>query len=312
MSRPSEFNHIPVLYHEVIEALDLKPEGIYVDGTLGGGGHTEGILQATAPTGRLIGIDRDAVAIRATTQRLQAYAQRFTPVHDTFHNITHIAQELSLSAIDGGLLDLGVSSVQFDTGERGFSYRADAPLDMRMDQRQALTAQQVVNTYSQQDLTRILYEYGEERWAARIVKLIIENRPVMTTGQLVNVIDRAIPLKVRRQGGHPARRTFQALRIEVNQELEPLPDALKAFVSLLKPGGRLAVITFHSLEDRLVKNTFRQLENPCTCPPSAPVCICGQAPQVYRVYRKPVVPSEQEVELNPRARSAKLRVVEKL
>lgn len=311
MDELREFAHIPVLYGEALQALDLKPGGVYIDGTLGGGGHSEGILKGTSPDGRLIGIDRDVTAIQAASQKLQSYGARFTPVHDSFHNVLAITRSLGLPPLDGALLDLGVSSAQFDTGERGFSYRADAPLDMRMDRRQRLSAQDVVNTYTQEALTRILYEYGEERWAARIVTLIIENRPIRTTGELVNLIDRAIPAKVRRQGPHPARRTFQALRIEVNQELEPLPGALKDFVSLLKPGGRMAVITFHSLEDRLVKNTFRELEDPCTCPPSAPICICGKQPQVRRVYKKPVAPSDQEVEQNPRARSAKLRVVEK-
>lgn len=312
MDKPQEFSHIPVLYRQTLDSLALKAGGVYVDGTLGGGGHTEGILQAITPDGRVIGIDRDDTAINATSARLAGYGSRFMAVHDSFHNVKAIAQSLELAPLDGALLDLGVSSVQFDTGERGFSYREDAPLDMRMDRRQALSAQEVVNTYSQQELTRILYEYGEERWAARIVTLILENRPIQTTGQLVNIIDRAIPAKVRRQGPHPARRTFQALRIEVNQELDPLPGVLKDFVSLLKPGGRMAVITFHSLEDRLVKNTFRELENPCVCPPSAPICICGKKRQVRKVDKKPIAPTEQEIEQNPRSRSAKLRVVEKL
>lgn len=313
METTQGFHHIPVLYEEVLSALNLTPGGVYLDATLGGGGHSEGILTRTSPDGRLIGIDRDDAAIQAASARLlPQFGARFQAVRDTFHHVAAIAKGLDLPPLHGALLDLGVSSVQFDTGERGFSYRADAPLDMRMDRRQALTAADVVNTYSQEEITRILYEYGEERWAARIASLMVQSRPIQTTGDLVHLIDRAIPAKVRRGGPHPARRTFQALRIEVNQELTPLPNALKDFVSLLRPGGRLAVITFHSLEDRLVKNTFRELEEPCTCPPSAPVCICGKQPQVKRVHRKPVIPSEDEIEHNPRARSAKLRVVEKL
>ena len=310
------FEHIPVLYNECIEGLNIKPDGIYVDCTLGGAGHSSGIAAKLSEKGTLIGIDQDSDAIAAAKQRLSAYSN-VVYVHSNFSNIKTIAEDLSLyaSGVDGFLLDIGVSSHQLDEADRGFSYNYDAPLDMRMDRRNPLSAHVVVNTYSAEDLTRIIRDYGEERWAKRIADFIVTQRkikPIDTTFELVSVIKKAVPKGARADGPHPAKRTFQAIRIEVNGELEILERSLKAMVDLLKPGGRLCIITFHSLEDRIVKNTFREMENPCTCPRDFPVCVCGKKPSVKIITRKPIVSGTDELEENHRAHSAKLRIVEKI
>lgn len=310
-----EFSHEPVLFDECMEQLAIRPEGVYVDGTLGGGGHSAGILARLGDKGRLIGIDRDADAIAAASARLGGDA-RFMALRGNFHDAAELLAGVGVQRISGMLLDLGVSSYQLDEGARGFSYHADAPLDMRMDRSQSLTARDVVNGYSREELTRVLRDWGEENWAAQIARVICDRRtkaPIETTAQLVDVIDAAIPAKVRRRdGSHPARRTFQALRIAVNDELAPLADALRDILSLLRPGGRLCVIAFHSLEDRIVKNTFREMADPCTCPKHFPVCVCGKKPVARLITRKPVTASPEELAANPRARSALLRVVEKL
>lgn len=310
-----EFTHVTVLLQEAVEALQVKPGGVYLDGTLGGGGHTEAILRQSGPDGVVYGIDRDRDALRAAGERLDAFGERLKPLHGNFHDAKALLAAQGVAQLDGAVLDLGVSSFQFDEGERGFSFQEDARLDMRMDQSCGRTAADLCNTLSGEELTRIIRDYGEERWAARIAAFILqarEKKPVETTGELVSIIKAAIPKGARRDGPHPARRTFQALRIAVNDELEPLAKALEELVSLLAPGGRLAVITFHSLEDRIVKQTFKRLQNPCTCPPKAPVCTCGKLPVAQVVTRKPILPSPAEVEQNPRSRSAKLRVVQKL
>lgn len=309
------FTHIPVLYNEVMEWMAPQPDGVYADGTLGGGGHSGGILQLTGGTGTLYGIDRDLNAIAAASERLKAYPG-FHALHGNFHDGKMLLEQAGAPLLDGALLDLGVSSPQLDQGERGFSYHEDAPLDMRMDTTQGVTAADLLNTASEQELCRIIREYGEDKWAARVAAMIVEHRkkkPMETTFDLVHAVDAAIPKAVRRKDeGHPARRTFQAIRIAVNDELDPLDQAICDFVSCLKPGGRMLVITFHSLEDRLVKRCFQRLANPCTCPPSFPVCVCGRRPQVRVLARGAVPPSDEEVAANPRARSAKLRVCEKL
>ena len=309
-----EFSHEPVLLGECMQNLAIRPEGVYVDGTLGGGGHSAAILERLGPGGRLIGIDRDGDAIAAATARLGG-DKRFTALRGNFHDAAELLGALGVRRIDGMLLDLGVSSYQLDEGARGFSYHADAPLDMRMDRSQALTARTVVNEYSQEELARVLREWGEENWAVQIARVICDRRrahPIETTGELVDVIDAAIPAKVRRRdGSHPARRTFQALRIEVNDELRPLKQALEDAAGLLSPGGRLCVIAFHSLEDRIVKQTFRTLQHPCVCPPSFPVCVCGRRPLGRQLTGKPITASPEELERNPRARSATLRVFER-
>lgn len=315
MSLP--FSHVPVLLSECLEALAIRPDGTYVDCTLGGGGHSSQIALRLS-TGRLLGIDRDDEALAAATPRVKNALSggTFIPIKGNFHDAKALLQAAGVERIDGALLDLGVSSHQFDDPERGFSYRADAPLDMRMDQSCGVTAAEIVNTYSLQQLTRVLTDWGEERWAARIAQFMVDRRkqaPIATTGQLVSLIDDAIPKKVReKDGSHPARRTFQALRIEVNDELRPLAQAIEDIVSCLSPGGRIAVIAFHSQEDRIVKNTLRTLSDPCICPKSFPVCVCGRKPQVRLVHRKPLVAGEEELARNPRARSATLRVAEKL
>jgi len=319
MTDSPAFQHTPVLLAEVLEALSLRPGGVYLDGTLGGGGHSQAILERISPGGKLYGIDRDATAIQAATARLAAYPG-FTALRGNFHDAPALLAALGVTILNGALLDLGVSSHQIDTAERGFSFHPDesgsldAALDMRMDRRQSLTAAHIVNTYDEGALARILRDYGEESWAARIAKIIVERRaiePLRTTGDLVRVIDAAIPKKVRmRAGGHPARQSFMALRIAVNDELEPLDSALNDLCSLLAPGGRLCVITFHSLEDRIVKRAFRRMQNPCVCPPKAPICTCGRKP-LARVIGGSVSPSLEECERNPRARSAKLRVLER-
>lgn len=309
-----EFSHEPVLLEECMQGLAIRPGGIYVDGTLGGGGHSSEILKRLGSDGRLIGIDRDGDAIAAATARLNG-DKRFCALRGNFHDVKQLLASIGIEHIDGMLLDLGVSSYQLDEGSRGFSYHADAPLDMRMDRSQAFSARDVVNNYSVQELTRVLRDWGEENWAAQIARVICDRRknaPIQTTGQLVDIIDAAIPAKFRRKdGAHPARRTFQALRIEVNDELGPLKQALEDAVSLLNDGGRLCVIAFHSLEDRIVKQTFRTLQNPCTCPPSFPVCVCGKKPLGRSKTGKPITAGKEELERNPRARSATLRVFER-
>jgi 16S rRNA (cytosine1402-N4)-methyltransferase len=311
-----DFEHIPVLLDECIDGLNISPTGTYVDCTLGGAGHSSEIVKRLSSEGRLIGIDQDEEALAAAKARLAAY-DNVTYVHSNFSDIKKIAEELSLysEGVDGFLLDIGVSSHQLDEAERGFSYNYDAPLDMRMDRRNALSAHTVVNTYTAERLTKIISDYGEERWAKRIADFIVEERkqkPIDTTFELVSVIKKAVPKGARADGPHPAKRTFQAIRIEVNGELEILEGSLKTMVDLLKPKGRLCIITFHSLEDRIVKNTFRELENPCTCPRDFPVCVCGKKPQVKIITRKPIVSNNAELDNNRRAHSAKLRIVEKL
>lgn len=306
-----EFKHIPVMLEPCMEllGLDRHPDGVFVDGTLGGGGHTQEILSRTR--GKVLGIDRDWEALRAAGERLAPFGDRFVPLHGNYANIASLLQEAGYDSMDGMLMDLGVSSYQLDNPERGFSFHTDAPLDMRMDQTAPLTAEIVLNTYSEKELARIISLYGEEKWAVRIAKFIVAARPLHTTMDLVRVIDAAVPAAERRKVSHPARRTFQAIRIEVNSELSLLEPALRDAVSCLKPGGRLVVITFHSLEDRIVKQTFHNLQYPCTCPPKAPVCICGKKPQGFVVTRKPVLPTEEECEINPRSHSAKVRAFEK-
>ena len=307
-----EFKHIPVMLEPCMEllGLDRHPDGVFVDGTLGGGGHTQEILSRTR--GKVLGIDRDWEALRAAGERLAPFGDRFVPLHGNYANIASLLQEAGYDSMDGMLMDLGVSSYQLDNPERGFSFHTDAPLDMRMDQTAPLTAEIVLNTYSEKELARIISLYGEEKWAVRIAKFIVAARPLHTTMDLVRVIDAAVPAAERRKVSHPARRTFQAIRIEVNSELSLLEPALRDAVSCLKPGGRLVVITFHSLEDRIVKQTFYNLQYPCTCPPKAPVCICGKKPQGFVVTRKPVLPTEEECEINPRSHSAKVRAFEKI
>ena len=309
------FEHVSVMLHETVDLLGVREGGVYVDGTLGGGGHSAEILRRLGGTGHLYGIDRDGDALAAATARLSG-AGNFTAIRGNFHDVRALLAQQGVEQIDGMMVDLGVSSYHLDTAERGFSYHADAPLDMRMDQRQALTAATIVNTWDKAELTRILRDYAEEKWAARIADIIIEHRarkPIETTGELVACVDAAIPKKVRMQdSGHSARRTFQALRIAVNDELDPLRRALTDMVDLLVPGGHLAVLTFHSLEDRIVKQTFRTLANPCTCPPKIPVCICGKKPVVRVLGGGGIKPGAEEIERNPRSRSAMLRGCEKL
>ncbi len=310
-----EFHHEPVMLSEVLTWLDVKPGGVYADGTLGGGGHSAAILQKAGESGILYGIDRDKAAIDAASTRLEAYPG-FHPIRGNFHDVKELLNGAGAPKLDGALLDLGVSSHQLDTPERGFSYHEDAPLDMRMDPDSGVSAAEWLQSVSQLELTRVLLDYGEERWAARIAQFVVERRrntPVLTTGGLVRIIDDAIPKAVRRKDeGHPARRTFQAIRIAINDELAPLSQALSDFVDCLKPGGRLCVITFHSLEDRLVKIAFRTMQNPCVCPPKAPICVCGKKPVGKVLAGGAVQPTAEEVARNARARSAKLRVVERL
>lgn len=310
----TDFHHVSVLPEETLAALRIRPDGIYVDCTLGGAGHAGRIAAQLSPAGHLIGIDQDEVAIDAAQERLVAVKCGVTLVHDNFRNLRAILEREGISSVEGILFDLGISSPQIDTAERGFSYMQDAPLDMRMDRRAAHSARTVVNEYTAEALTEIFYTYGEERWAKRIAEFIIEERaqhPIETTGELVAVIDRAVPKAVRAQGGHPAKRVFQAIRIEVNEELTILADAMQDAVDMLSAGGRLAVITFHSLEDRIVKRTLKQLAQGCICPPKTPVCICGHTPKV-RLIGKARAASAAECAANPRAKSAKLRAAEKL
>ncbi len=310
-----EFRHKSVLLRETMEYLKINPDGIYVDGTLGGGGHALEICRRLSPKGKLIGIDQDEDAVRAAAERLAEFEDRTEIVRSNYRQMAKILSELGIGQVDGILLDLGVSSYQLDEPERGFTYRIeDAPLDMRMDKRQGLTAKDLINTYSEMELYRIIRDYGEDKFAKNIAKHIVkarEEKEINTAGELTEIIKRAIPAKARTNGGHPAKRTFQAVRIELNGELEVLQDSLENMTELLRPGGRICVITFHSLEDRIVKNIFRKCEHPCTCPPDFPVCVCGKKSMGKTVTRKPVLPSEEEIEYNSRAKSAKLRVFEK-
>ena len=310
-----KFNHTSVLLQETIDGLNIRPDGVYVDGTLGGGGHSYEIASRLSDRGQLIGIDQDEAAITAAGERLKEFGDRVIIVRSNYRNTKSILQSLQIEKIDGMMLDLGVSSYQLDTEERGFSYRYDAPLDMRMDKRQTLTARDIVNGYSEMELFRVIRDYGEDKFAKNIAKHIVAARqqsPIETTGRLNEIIKAAIPAKMRAEGGHPSKRTYQAIRIECNKELEVLRDSLEELIGLLNPGGRLCIITFHSLEDRIIKKTLQELSTGCTCPPNFPVCVCGKKPKMKLVGRKPIVAGEAELVYNPRARSAKLRVAEKL
>ena len=307
------FVHKSVLLYETVGSLNIKPGGIYVDGTLGGGGHAYEVCKRLGG-GRLIGIDQDADAIRAAGERLAPFKDKVTIVRSNYQNIENVLKELNIEKVDGIYLDLGVSSYQLDTASRGFTYREDAPLDMRMDQRQTQTASDIVNGYEERELYRIIRDYGEDKFAKNIAKHIVAARqqsPIMTTGQLTQIIRESIPMKIQAAGGHPAKRTFQAIRIELNKELDVLRDSLDGMIDLLDDGGRLCIITFHSLEDRIVKTIFRKNENPCTCPPDFPVCVCGKKSKGRVITRKPILPSDEEMEENPRSKSAKLRIFEK-
>ena len=309
-----DFKHISVLLDETIDGLDIKPDGIYVDGTLGGGGHSYEILKRLSPKGRLIGIDQDGEALKAAGERLKEFENQITLVRSNYCEIDKVLKELNVEKVDGILLDIGVSSYQLDNLERGFSYKSDAPLDMRMDTRQELTAADVVNTYSENELFKIIKDYGEDKFAKNIAKHIVlarKEKPLETTKELSEVIKRAIPMKVQAKGGHPAKKTFQAIRIEVNQELTVLKESIDKMIDLLKPNGRICIITFHSLEDRIVKTKFRENENPCTCPPNFPVCVCGKKSKGKVITRKPIIPSEDEIEENKRAKSSKLWIFDR-
>ena len=308
------FSHVSVLLHETVDGLQVKPDGSYVDGTLGGAGHSSQIASKLGPNGHLYGIDQDEAAIQTATERLAPFGDRITIIRDNYENAVKDLKAQGVTGVDGIMLDLGVSSYQLDTVERGFSYKYDTDLDMRMDTRQSLSAKEIVNTYSQADLARIIRDYGEDKMANNIAKHIVNRRqekPIETTYELNEVIKAAIPAKMRENGGHPSKRTFQAIRIECNRELEVLKNSLDEMVDFLNPGGRLCIITFHSLEDRIVKSAFKKMENPCTCPPSFPVCACGKKPFGKVVTRKPILPSDEELEHNSRSKSAKLRIFEK-
>lgn len=308
------FEHKSVLLYETVDSLNIRPDGIYVDGTLGGGGHAYEVCSRLGEHGRLIGIDQDADAIAAATRRLEPFSDRVTVVRSNYENIAAVLHDLGIEKVDGIYLDLGVSSYQLDTASRGFTYREDAPLDMRMDQRNTQTAADIVNTYSEMELYRIIRDYGEDRFAKNIAKHIVrqrEEKPYETTGELIETIKAAIPAKIRATGGHPAKRTFQAIRIELNHELDVLNRSIDTMIDLLNPGGRLSIITFHSLEDRIVKKRFRDNENPCICPPEFPVCMCGRKSKGTVITRKPIVPGEEELEYNKRSKSSKLRVFER-
>lgn len=311
-----EFNHYSVLLSETIENLNIKPDGIYVDGTLGGGGHAYQVASRLSEKGRLIGIDQDADAIAAAGERLKEFGDKITIIRSNYANMKEELHRIGVEKVDGIVLDLGVSSFQLDTPERGFTYRDEnAPLDMRMDDRQSLTAKDIVNGYSEMDLYRIIRDYGEDKFAKNIAKHIVQERakkPIETTGELTEIIRASIPMKVQVAGGHPAKRTFQAIRIELNKELEVLQNNLDDMIDLLNPGGRICIITFHSLEDRIVKTNFKRNENPCTCPSDFPVCVCGKKSKGKVVTRKPILPSEEELEVNSRSKSAKLRVFERV
>lgn len=308
------FEHKSVLLEETVDSLNVRPEGIYVDGTLGGGGHALEICRRLGERGRLIGIDQDSDAVEAACARLRDYKDKVTVVKSNYEDIRSVLDGLGIQGVDGICLDLGVSSYQLDNPERGFTYREDAPLDMRMDREQELTAASVVNDYSQSELCRVIRDYGEERFAANIARHIAaarDKKRIETTGELIEIIKAAIPMKARAVGGHPAKRTFQAVRIEVNRELEVLENTVDTMIDLLNPGGRLCIITFHSLEDRIVKNRFRNNENPCICPPDFPVCVCGKKSKGRVVTRKPVLPTQAEIQENKRSKSSKLRVFER-
>ncbi len=312
-----EFKHKSVLLDECIEYLNINPDGVYIDGTIGGAGHSSEIYRRLSPKGCLIGLDQDAFAVETSTKRLEQIGSetKFKVVNTNYKNISEVCKQLDIDQVDGILLDLGVSSHQLDEASRGFSYQHDAPLDMRMDRNSKLSAYEVINQYKEQDIYRIIRDYGEEKWASRIAKFIVEARekqPVKTTYELVDIIKKAVPSAARRDGPHPAKRTFQAIRIEVNDELNILNNTIEECVTLLKKGGRLGIITFHSLEDRIVKLQFNREVNPCTCPATFPACVCGKKPRAVLVNRKPIVSDPKELEENPRARSAKLRVLEKI
>ena len=308
------FEHTSVLLLETIDGLCIKPGGIYVDGTLGGGGHSERVAGKLGESGRLVGIDQDEAAILAARERLSVFGDKVTIVRSNYRNTKEILSGLGITKIDGMILDLGVSSYQLDTGERGFSYRFDAPLDMRMDDRQSLTARDIINNYDEMTLYRIIKEYGEDKFAKNIARHIVMARqkgPLETTGELNQVIKAAIPARMRAEGGHPSKRTFQAVRIECNRELEVLKESLEDLIELLNPGGRLCIITFHSLEDRIVKTAFKQAANPCTCPPGFPVSVCGKVSKGKVITGRPIVPKDEEQKENSRSKSAKLRIFEK-
>lgn len=308
------FEHKSVLLQETVDSLNVLPDGIYVDGTLGGGGHAEAVLNRLGTGGRLIGIDQDADAISAATERLKHYGEKVTIVRSNYEQISDVLKQLNIGKVNGIYLDLGVSSYQLDTVLRGFSYREDAPLDMRMDQRNTKTAADLVNHLSEMELYRIIRNYGEDKFAKNIAKHIVrarQDKPILTTGELTEVIKAAIPMKFRATGGHPAKKTFQAIRIELNHELDVLKNSIDTMIDLLEPEGRLSIITFHSLEDRIVKTRFRENENPCECPPGFPVCVCGKESKGRVITRKPIIPAEAEVLANKRAKSSKLRVFEK-
>ena len=308
-----EFKHKSVLLNETIDGLNIKPDGIYVDGTLGGGGHAYEVCRRLGEKGSIIGIDQDAAAIEAASARLKDFGEKVTIVRSNYCDMKSKLHELGIDKVDGIVLDLGVSSYQLDTAERGFSYREDAPLDMRMDTRQKMTARDIVNDYTEADLYRVIRDYGEDKFAKNIAKHIVQARavkPVETTAELSEIIRASIPMKFQKKSGHPAKRTFQAIRIELNRELDVLRDSLDDMIDLLNPGGRLCIITFHSLEDRIVKSAFRKNENPCTCPPEFPVCVCGKKSKGSIITKKPILPSEEELEYNSRSKSAKLRIFE--
>lgn len=310
-----EFKHKSVLLYETVDELNIKPDGIYVDGTLGGGGHSYEIAKRLSGGGRLIGIDQDEDAIKAAGKRLEPYMDRVTIVRNNYCNMDKVLDELRIDKVDGIMLDLGVSSYQLDAADRGFTYNVDTALDMRMDQRQEITAKDIVNEYSEFDLYRIIRDYGEDRFAKNIAKHIVaarQEKPIETTFELNDIIKAAIPMKVRATGGHPSKRTYQAIRIELNKELEVLENSIDMMIDRLKPEGRLCIITFHSLEDRIVKTRFRNNENPCTCPPSFPACVCGKVPKGRVITRKPVVPTDEEINENSRSKSSKLRVFERV
>lgn len=308
-----EFKHKSVLLNETIDGLNIKPDGIYVDGTLGGGGHAYEVCRRLGEKGSIVGIDQDAAAIEAASARLKDFGEKVTIVRSNYCDMKSKLHELGIDKVDGIVLDLGVSSYQLDTAERGFSYREDAPLDMRMDTRQKMTARDIVNDYTEADLYRVIRDYGEDKFAKNIAKHIVQARavkPVETTAELSEIIRASIPMKFQKKSGHPAKRTFQAIRIELNRELDVLRDSLDDVIDLLNPGGRLCIITFHSLEDRIVKSAFRKNENPCTCPPDFPVCVCGKKSKGSIITKKPILPSEEELEYNSRSKSAKLRIFE--
>ncbi len=310
-----EFKHKSVLLYETVDELNIKPDGIYVDGTLGGGGHSYEIAGRLSEGGRLIGIDQDEDAIKAASKRLEPYMDRVTIVRNNYCNMDKVLDELGIDKVDGIMLDLGVSSYQLDAADRGFTYNVDTALDMRMDQRQEITAKDIVNEYSEFDLYRIIRDYGEDRFAKNIAKHIVaarQEKPIETTFELNDIIKAAIPMKVRATGGHPSKRTYQDIRIELNKELEVLENSIDMMIDRLKPEGRLCIITFHSLEDRIVKTRFRNNENPCTCPPSFPACVCGKVPKGRVITRKPVVPTDEEINENSRSKSSKLRVFERV